>query len=117
MGKRQCDILPKQIRMRLWKRWIENQPSKSRQIFVRQELGGFDGEKSGGHQHVELLSPVETEHGADAVKNVAANPSIARFQPAQRAVVNLCEIRNLFLCQSAIGAEPYQQAAQIFAGS
>ncbi len=66
------------------------------------------GEKSGGDQNVELFSPVEPEHGADTVEDVATDASVARFQPAQGAVVDLGELRDLFLGQirGRCGAAP-----------
>jgi hypothetical protein len=105
MGKRQTDILAKQTSMLVRERGVQKQPRKVRHVYIRQDLRGLAAEKPGGSQDFELLSPVKLQDSTDAIKHVTADAAVARFQPAQGAVVYLGELGDLLLGQTAFGAQ------------
>jgi hypothetical protein len=53
---------------------------------------------------------IELQDIADAVQDLAAHTPAARFEPAERAVVNLGQLGDLLLSQPALVSEAGQQA-------
>ena len=104
MGEGEPNVVPKQPCSLLRKGGILQQLRQPRQLCVGEELGGFGREKPGGGQNVKPFSPIKAKNGADAVEHVPADSAVARFQAAQRAVVDFRKPRNFFLGQVALVA-------------
>ena len=115
MGQSQFEVLAQQTGVRLGDGRIQEDLGQPRYISVGEDLCRLSCEKSGRNQHIELFPPVKGKHAANAVENVPADTAVSRFQPAQRAVVDLGEARDRFLGQPAIVAEPHEEAAQVLA--
>jgi hypothetical protein len=86
-------------------------------VIVCEEPGGVLVQESRGGEHVEPLVPIEVQDVADAVQDFTADPAVTRFQPAQRAVVDLGQTGDVFLRQPSLVSEARQQGSERFAWS
>ncbi len=116
VGKGESNVVPKQSRFLCRERWILEELRQPRNVRVGEKLGGFRGEEACRGQDIEPFLPSEAKDGANAVEHVAADAAIARFQPAQRAVVDPGEAGDFFLGQFSFTAQPHEELAQRGAG-
>ena len=56
-------------------------------IIVREDLGSVRIQESRGSEELELFVAIELQDDADAVQDFAADAAVARFEPAERAVM------------------------------
>jgi hypothetical protein len=80
-------------------------------VIVREQMGCVLIQESGGDENFELLVAIELENAANAVQDLPAHASFTRFQPAERATVDLGQVSCLFLGQTALVSEPRQHAS------
>jgi hypothetical protein len=74
-------------------------------------MGGIFAEESGSDEHFELFMAIELKDIANAVQNLAAHATVARFEPAQRAAIDIRQVSDLLLGQPALVSEPDQHAS------
>lgn len=117
MGEGEPHVIPEQACILLRDCGILEELRQPRNVRVGEELGGLGGEEAGGGQDIEPFLPIQAKDGANAVEHVAADAAIARFQPAQRAVVDPGEAGDFFLGQFSFTAQPHEELAQRGAGS
>ena len=109
-GVRECqtDVLTKKQRVVGLDRRRVQQARELGQIVVRKEPRGILVQESRGCQHFELFVSIEVEDVADAVQHFATDAAVARFEPAERAVVDLGKVGDQLLRQTSLVAEPRQ---------
>ena len=95
--ERETDVLTKKERVVRFDCVRVQHARKLGQIIVRKDLRGVLVQESRGSEQIELFVAIELQDGADAVQNFAAYPAVARFQPAERAVADLCQLGDLLL--------------------
>jgi hypothetical protein len=115
MGESEVEVLAKQQGVVRRDIGISQQAGESRHVVVREELRGLFSQEASGDEHIELLAPIEIEHGTDAVEHFTADPATSGFEPAESAAVDLRKLRGLLLSQTPFFAKSRQEASELFA--
>lgn len=111
MRERKTDILTEKLRvLRIDHRCVQ-QARELSDVIVRQELRGVLVQESRGGENIKPFVAIEAKNAADALQHVAAHAAVARFQPAQGAVVDLRQVRDLLLRQTTFVSEARQQTS------
>ncbi len=87
MRQRQTDVLAKKERVVGLDRRRVQQARNLGHIIVREDLRGVLVQESRGSEEIELFVAIELQDVADAVQDLAAYAAVARFEPAERAVI------------------------------
>ena len=109
--ERGAHVLAKQHRVIERRRRSVKKAGQLSDLIVPQDLGRILVQESRGSEEIELFVAIELQDGTNAVQNFPADTALARFQPAERAVVDLREIRKLLLGQAAFVSEARQDTA------
>jgi hypothetical protein len=112
--ERQLNVLAKQPCVVGVNRRCVQQTGELGYVIVRKELGGVLVQEPRGGENIEPLVPIEFQDIADAIQDFTANPAVTRFQPTERAVVNLGQVSDAFLRQSSVIPEACQERPQPF---
>ncbi len=108
MRERQTDILTKKERVVGLDRRCVQHARKLGDVFVREELRVVLVEEPRCREDFESLMTIELQNVANAVQHFSTDPAVARFQPAERAVVDLCQTGDLLLRHATVVPEARQ---------
>jgi hypothetical protein len=103
--QRQVEELPEAKRVGGIDTRIDEQLAESDKRGIRENARCFRREKIGGHKYPQPLVAAEAERSTDAIENVSAYAAAARFEPAQRAVVDVSEPGEVLLRDAAVTAQ------------
>ncbi len=97
MCQRKLEVLADHLFVVEFERRRVQEPCDPGYVIVGEHIGGVLIQESGGDQNLELLVPIDLQDAADAIQDVAADAPLARFEPAQCAAVDFCQVSNLLL--------------------
>jgi hypothetical protein len=109
--QREAEVLTQHQFVVGFERWRMQEAGDPGYIIVSEQMRSILVQETGGNEDFELLAAVELQNATDAVQDVAADATLTRFEPAERAAVDLGQVRNLLLGQAALVSEPRQHAS------
>jgi len=87
------------------------EPRNPGHIVVREQMCGVLVQESGGDEDFKPLVAIEPQDTADAIQDLAAHTTAARFEPAERTTIDLGQMSHLFLGQTALISESRQHTS------
>jgi hypothetical protein len=114
VGEGEIDKLSQSRGVGRLERRIGEQKGEAIDVVVGEDARPFFGEEPGGDHHLEALPPVAGEDVTEAIEGFATDAATARFETAEGAVVDLGELGDLLLAETALVSEAEEERTEAF---